>query len=137
MEATVADLKAEIKEYNYRVLTGGDDAVAVRALEKATIWAKAKVIAARGSFDPASEINREIVLKRALYELYSHAENEPVAQDKKEDAMELLRAAYGDAVDAAGYQAGSGGGGVSQSPLATGSVRRGRIHGDDGSHDLP
>lgn len=136
MEATVADLKAEIKEYNYKVLTGGDDAVAARALHKATIWAKAKVMAARGSFDPGAEINREIVLKRAQYELYSYAENEAVAQDKKEDAMELLRAAYGDAVDAAGYQAGSGGGGVSQSPLATGSVRRGRT-GHDGSHDFP
>lgn len=108
MALTVSDLKVELKEYNYKMLTGGDDDVAARALQRAVIWAKAKVIAASGSFDPDTEINREIVLKRALYELYSHAENEAVASDKREDALELLRAVYGSGVDSAGYQAGGG-----------------------------
>jgi hypothetical protein len=137
MAATVNDLKGEIKDYNYKVLTSGDDAVAARALEKATLWAQAKVIAAQGFFDPDVAINREIVLKRALYELYSHAENESVAQDKKEDAMELLRAAYGNSIDAAGYQAGAAGGGTSQSPVAIGSVKKGRLGHVDERHDYP
>lgn len=101
---TVSDLKAEIKLYNYNVLTGGDDALALRAIHKATIWCEAKVIATGSTFDPTLPINREIVLKRALYELYSYAENEEVARDKREDALEMLKAAYGDAVDSAGYQ---------------------------------
>ena len=43
---TVSDLKAEIKTYNYNVLTGGDDDIALRAIHKATMWCEAKVIAA-------------------------------------------------------------------------------------------
>lgn len=117
MALSVSDLKIELKDYNYRMLTGGDDDVAARALQRAVIWAKAKVIAACGSFDPDTEINREIVLKRALYELYSHAENEAVASDKREDALELLRAVYGSGIDSAGYQAG-GGGDAQSSPSA-------------------
>ncbi len=104
---TVKDLKAEIKTYNYSVLTGGDDNIALRAIQKATMWCEAKVIAAGSAFDPTLPINREIVIKRALYELYSYAENEDVARDKREDALEMLRAAYGDAVDSSGYQGGS------------------------------
>lgn len=107
MPVTIADLKKEIAVYNYELLTGEDDTVAERAIQKAVIWAQAKVTAASGFFDGETEVNRQIVIKRALYELYSYAENEAVAQDKKEDAMELLRAVYGDAVDSAGYQSGS------------------------------
>ncbi|AEC02037.1 hypothetical protein [Parasphaerochaeta coccoides] len=131
---TAEDLKAEVKAYNYKALTGGDDAIAVRAIEKATLWAQAKVMAASGSFEADTPINREIVLKRALYELYSYGENEAVAADKKDDALEILRAVYGNAVDAAGYQAA--GGGVSQTSLPASSVVKGRIsreprHEDD------
>lgn len=119
---TYEDLKKELTDYNYKVLTGGDDSVASRCIEKATIWAKAKVIQAAGTFDATTTINREIVLKRALYELYAFAENEEVARDKKEDAFELLKAAYGNAVDGAGYTAG---GSVEQKPIPTGAVKRG------------
>lgn len=122
MGISVQDLKDEIKDYNFSVLTGGDDRVAERAIDKAEIWARAKIIQARGIWDENDEILRLAVIKRALYELYSVAENEAVAADKKEDAMELLRARYGNAVDATGYTAGSI---TAQSPLATGAVRHG------------
>jgi hypothetical protein len=120
MSVTVEDLRSEIKEYNLKVLADGDSAVIQRSIEKAVIWAKAKVTAASGIFDEDTEINRLIVVKRALYELYSYAENESVANDKKEDAMELLRAAYGDSVDAAGYQSNS-----EKSPIPAGVVKPG------------
>lgn len=120
MGITVEELKADISLYNYEVLTGGDDTAARRALDKAVIWAKAKVIQAKGGYDEDNEILRLAVIKRALYELYSAAENEAVASDKKEDAMELLRAYCGNAVDASGYTAGSS---VSQCPLPTGAVK--------------
>lgn len=115
---TVNELRTDIKPYNYDLLTGGDDLIAERALHKAVIWAKAKVVAAAGVFDPESEINREIVLKRAAYELYSYAENEEVARDKKEDALELLRASYGSSVDGSSGQEGS-------QSIPIGSMRRG------------
>ena len=120
MAVSVEDLKAEIKAYNYEVLTDGDDTAAERAIEKAEIWAKAKIIQAKGEWDDEDEIIRLIIIKRALYELYSYAENEAIAQDKKEDAMELLKAYYGNAVDASGYSTSSDG----QKPLATGAVRK-------------
>ncbi|MGD1832502.1 MAG: hypothetical protein ACPKOP_04065 [Sphaerochaetaceae bacterium] len=116
MALSVADLKAELQDYNYQMLTGGDDDVASRALAKAVIWAKAKVIAVNGTFDPDTEINRELVLKRALYELYSYAENEAVARDKRDDAFELLKAAYGSGIDSSGYD------GSEAKPLAGGTV---------------
>lgn len=122
MAITVDELRQDIRDYNFEVLTGGDDQVAERAIEKAEVWARAKIIQARGTWDENDEMLRLAIIKRALYELYSAAENEAVAQDKKEDAMELLRARFGNAVDASGYTAGSM---VSQSPLATGAVRRG------------
>ncbi len=121
MSVTVEDIRSELKSYNLKLLTDGDSTVIQRAIEKAVIWAKAKVIAVSGTFDEGTEINRLIVIKRALYELYSYAENEAVAQDKKEDAMELLRAAYGDGVDAAGYPGDS-----AKTPIPAGRVIGGR-----------
>lgn len=121
MGVSVEALKSEIKEYNYEVITGGDDAVAQRAIEKAELWAKAKIIQAKGEWDDEDGIIKLIVMKRALYELYSYAENEAVAQDKKEDAMELLKAYYGNAVDSSGYASGSS---DAQKPLATGAVKK-------------
>lgn len=117
MSVTVEDLKKEIKDYNLRVITDGDSTVVQRAIEKAVVWAQAKVTAASGSFDEGKEVNRLIVIKRALYELYSYAENESVAQDKREDALELLKAVYGDAIDA-----GDG----ERSPIPTGAVNSGK-----------
>lgn len=121
MAVSVEDLKAEIKAYNYEVLTDGNDTAAKRAIDKAEIWAKAKIIQAKGEWNEEDEIIRLIIIKRALYELYSYAENEAVAQDKKEDAMELLKAYYGNAVDTSGYSTTSTDG---QKPLATGSVKK-------------
>lgn len=121
MAVLVADLKEDLKSYNYEVLTGGDDSVAQRAVEKARIWAQAKVLAAGGVFDEETETGRQIVIKRALYELYSSAENEAVARDKKEDAMELLRAVYGNAVDSSGYNSD----GV-RTPVSVGAVKKGK-----------
>lgn len=113
MSVTVEALRAELKDYNFEVLTDGDGSVADRAITKAVIWTKAKILAARGVYREDDPVIEQIVIKRALYELYSHAENEAVAQDKKEDAMELLRAVFGNAVDGTGYSSGASG----QSPL--------------------
>ena len=60
-------------------------------------------------------------MKRALYELYSYAENEAVARDKAEDAMELLKAYYGNAIDSSGYASGSP---DAQKALAVGAVKK-------------
>lgn len=121
MAVTVDELKREISSYNYEVLTEGFDDVAERSIEKAVIWAKAKILQAKGIWNDEDEILKLVIIKRALYELYSHAENEEVARDKKEDAMELLKAYFGNSIDSSGYSTGSAG---SQVPLATGAVKK-------------
>lgn len=125
MGVTVEDLKNEIKDYNYSILTDGDDSVAKRAIEKGELWVKGKIIQANGLYDDGNGIIRLIIIKRALYELYSYAENESVAEDKKEDAMELLKAYYGSSVDTSGYAAS---GASSQTPLPAGAIRNGNSH---------
>lgn len=126
-DITIEDLRKVFKDYNWEVLTEGDESLALRALDKAVTWAKAKIIQACGIYDDKDPIIRLAVLKRASYELYSMAENEAVAQDKKDDAMELLRARFGSSVDASGYPAGSS---VNQNPIAVGAIVNGIEIGD-------
>lgn len=119
MAVTADDLVKEVKGYNWDLLTDGNPEVAERSLDKARIWLRAKMIAAKGAYNEEDEIQRLILLKRALYELYSYAEQEAVAEDKKEDAMELLKAYLGSSVDSSGYMAGA-----SQTPLPCGAIKK-------------
>lgn len=128
MPVSVDDLRSEISSYNWDVLTEGDESVARRSIEKAELWARAKIMQARGRWDDDDEILRLVVIKRALYELYSHAENEEVARDKKEDSMELLKAYSGNSVDTTGYSSGG-----SQVPLAAGAIK----HADEACEKSP
>ena len=103
------DLKSEIKEYNYQVLTDGKDCVAEKCIDKAKLWIEAKTKASGVILDYDDKLVEAIMLKRALYELYSYAENEEVARDKKQDAFELLKGFLENSnnVDGTGYD-GSG-----------------------------
>ncbi len=90
MAVTLADLKAELKVSTYGMLTGGDDDVGERCLEKSRVWLKARLAEAGITADEADDVVREIILKRALYELHSYAEQEGIASDKRDDALELI-----------------------------------------------
>ena len=116
---TLEDLERELSDRDFRILTGGDDAVAERALAKARIWAVSQFKRCGATPDFEDEIVREAVLKRALYELYSFKENEKVARDKKEDARELLEGMLGDCI-------GGEEGGKGYRPVAV-SVKRGGL----------
>lgn len=116
---TSDDLAKEVKGYSWDVLTDGIPEVADRSLDKARVWLKAKMIAAKGEYNEEDEIQRQILIKRAMYELYSHAEQEAVAEDKKEDAMELLKAYLGSAVDSSGYTSS----GAPINPLPCGAIK--------------
>lgn len=106
MPVTLQDLKNDLKEYAYKTLTGGDDNAGELALKKARTWFKGKLAPCRIPLDEEDETNRQILLARAQYELYAFAQNEEVARDKREDAMELLRSVYGPCVDGTGYERG-------------------------------
>ena len=91
----IDDLKAELTPYNYQMLTQNADSIAQRAIEKATIWVKAKFAKCGKEPDFEDSLVKEAVLKRALYELYSFSEQEEKARDKKEDAEVLLEGLFG------------------------------------------
>ena len=119
MPVTAEDLSKEVKDYSWTLLTGDNNSTAERCLDKARIWLKAKMVNAQGAYNEEDEIQRLILLKRALYELYSFAEQEAVAADKKEDAMELLKAYLGSSVDSSGYASGTG-----QTPIPCGAIKK-------------
>jgi len=96
---TVDDLKEDVGERTYRMLTGDDDAVGERAIEKAIIWVKAKFAKCGKEPDFSSELVLEAILKRAAYELWSMSEAEGKAEDKKEDAEVLLEAVLGNCAE--------------------------------------
>lgn len=99
------ELKAEIKDYNYETLTGGDDTVAERCLSKAEAWVRAKLRTYGADVDLQNDVIRQALIKRALYELYSYAENEEVARDKAKDAVDLLRSQFGKSIEGEGEKA--------------------------------
>ena len=92
MAVTVSDLKENIRSHNYMVLTDGDDELGTRALEKARVWLTARLteINFEFPFNEDDSVIREIIINRALYELYSLSDQETVASDKKANARELL-----------------------------------------------
>lgn len=105
MGELLEELKGDLKEYNYETLTAGDDSVAERALKKAQVWLRAKLRTYGVDVDLSNEVIRQALIKRALYELYSYAENEEIARDKARDAVELLRAEFGRSIDGEGEKA--------------------------------
>lgn len=90
------DLKAELKTYNWEILTENQDSVGEGCLDKARLWLRARFSAAGIVYNPTSEdadpIIRRIIIAYALYQLYSYAEQESAAADKKADALELIGA---------------------------------------------
>ena len=92
MAVTVSDLKERIKQHNYMVLTDGDDAIGERSIETARTWLMARLteIGFEFPFDETDQVIREIIINRSLYELYAYAEQETVANDKKQNARELI-----------------------------------------------
>ncbi len=101
MIVTVDELRKSMRDYLYQQLTDQDDSIAERCIEKARTWLAAKVARCPGAVidESGDVVCHEIILKRALYELYAQGETEDVARDKKEDAWELVKAKYGSCVD--------------------------------------
>lgn len=94
----VDELKKELKNYNLDNLTGGDNDVVERSLDNATVYIKAKLKNCGVEPDFTDEVVRLALKKRFLYELYSYAENEEIAKDKKDDAIEILQSYFGSCV---------------------------------------
>ena len=120
MAVTLDNLKAELPSYAFETITGGLDSVGERALEKSRNWIKAKISGCSGAvYDEEDTTTKEILLKRSLYELYEYNDQESIANDKKNDAYELLRAKYGACIDPTNQEASGSGKGEGTSPGAS------------------
>lgn len=98
------ELSKEVGEFTYSKLRGGERGE--RCIEKAKIWliTRFKFCGRKPEeIDYNDTIIKEIIAKRAAYELYSMSEQELTAQDKKEDALELLAGILGPLVYQSSY----------------------------------
>jgi hypothetical protein len=92
---TVDDVKKDITPQDYQTLTLSDDANAERAIEKAVIWAKGKIRSTGNVFDEENDVVKQIVVTRALYELWFFVGYPDRAKVKEEDAADLIESYFG------------------------------------------
>jgi len=92
---TVDDLKKELNPDDFRTASYADEEVAKRAIHKAVIWVYGKVASTGKTYDENDQVIRDIVLKRAVYELYTYIGNENRAKAKEEDAADLIETYFG------------------------------------------
>jgi hypothetical protein len=92
---TIADLKKELTAEDYNTLSFDDKETAGRAIRKAAIWVYGKVKSTGNKYDENDEVIRDIVLKRAVYELFSYVGKESRAKAKEQDAADLIETYFG------------------------------------------
>jgi hypothetical protein len=116
---SVEDLQKDVTPQDYMTLTLGEEANAERAIQKAIIWAKGKILSTGNSFDQDNEVVRQIIIIRALYELWFFVGYPDRAKAKEEDAADLIESYFGSIKTKAGGDSGQGGpagGAVVQTP---------------------
>jgi len=92
---TIDDLKGELNPEDFRTASYADDEVAKRAVHKARLWVYGKVATTGNVYNEADEVIKTIVLKRAVYELFSYVGNESRAKAAEEDAADLIETYFG------------------------------------------
>jgi hypothetical protein len=119
--ASIEELKRDVTPQDYLTLTLGDDANAGRAIEKAVIWAKGKILSTGNSFNEDDAVVRQVIVTRALYELWFFVGYPEKARSKEEDAADLIESYFGAIKtkhdDGTGNNPGPAGGAVVVPPL--------------------
>ena len=92
---TIADLEKELNPDDLRTASYADDAVKEHAIHKAVIWVYGKVSTTGKTYDESDEVIKTIVLKRAIYELFSYIGNENRAKANEQDAADLIETYFG------------------------------------------
>ena len=94
---TADELKEDMDPGIYDQVTRGDDSLGDWAISRAETWFTAYLRRRRTSLtDDMLPAVKQIISKRAQYELYARQEVEEMARDKRQDANELVRALLGD-----------------------------------------
>ena len=92
---TADDLKNELNPDDLRTASFADDAVKGYAIHKAVVWVYGKIASTGKTYDESNEVIKTIVLKRAVYELFSYIGNESRAKANEQDAADLIETYFG------------------------------------------
>jgi len=92
---TTDDLKKELNPDDFRTASYADNEVAQRAIHKAVIWVYGKVASTGNIYDESNDVVKTIVLRRAIYELFTYIGNESRAKSAEQDAADLIETYFG------------------------------------------
>lgn len=95
MAVTIDDIKDNMQDCE--MVTQGDDNIIVRCLHHASVHVDAVVSTADKVI--GESIRDAVVIKRTIYEMYIYSSDFQQAQEYKEDANTMLKAALGIAED--------------------------------------
>jgi len=93
---TADDIRQRFQEADLQAITGGDESVITRAINSARIWLQAALGARGMELNEENEVQREIIVKRTLYELYAYSQDWEVAKANREEAEQMLLAMLGE-----------------------------------------
>lgn len=95
MAVTIDDIKNNMQDCE--MVTQGDDDIISRCLHHASVHVDAVITASGKTI--GTDIKDAVVIKRTIYELYIYSSDFQQAQEYKDDANTMLRAALGIAED--------------------------------------
>lgn len=121
--STPGMIKSQLDGQVVLTLTAGDDDLIITSIKAAARWVFA-AMARCGALSKTLSADEQDILagameKRAIYELYTRSEVEASAEDKKDDAMALLKAVLGDCADPDAAPKPYVGGSVTKAPPAS------------------
>lgn len=114
---TAQEVKDRLSESLYRTLSDDDDAVTLRAVERAQVYVGSVLSYLGKSLNLDDKVVREIVLMHTIYELHIALGHEEAGREYRIQAKNMIIAAYGAFPDSDSQQtAAESGGAVVTSP---------------------
>jgi hypothetical protein len=90
------EVRQRFQEADLQAITGGDESVITRAINSARIWLQAALGARGMELNEENEVQREIIIKRTLYELYAYSQDWEIAKANREESEQMLLAMLGE-----------------------------------------
>lgn len=114
---TAQEVKDRLSESLYRTLSDDDDAVTLRAVERAQVYVGSVLSYLGKNLNLDDKVVREIVLMHTIYELHIALGHEEAGREYRIQAKNMIIAAYGSFPDSDSQQtAAESGGAVVTSP---------------------
>lgn len=109
---TAQEVKDRLSESLYRTLSDDDDAVTLRAVERAQVYVGSVLSYLGKSLNLDDKVVREIVLMHTIYELHIALGHEEAGREYRIQAKNMIIAAYGSFPDSDSQQTAAESGGA-------------------------